>query len=71
MKTIPYAIVKNDSGTYAAIENPESEEYGASPLSGLKVIRSPFNSEDEAIQRVNDIAEVNGYKVKLIEVPIN
>lgn len=67
MKTIPFKIVENPGGSYAIIENPDSDIHGHTPIHGDAVIRSPFDTAEEARQRCKDIAEHDGYEVTEID----
>lgn len=57
MERVPYKIEKNEGGTYAIIENPESEVHGVHAYAGDRVTRSPFDTPEEAQQRIKDIGE--------------
>lgn len=67
MKTIPYIIKQNPDGSYAVIENPNAKTYGVSPWHGDRVVRSPFDSKDDARTRAVDIAKGQGYQLQEIE----
>ena len=63
-ETILFIIERNEDGTYAIIENPQSETYGSMAYCGDKVVRSPFKSIEEARKRMKDIAEHWEYESK-------
>lgn len=62
LSEVPFIIEQNENGTYAIIENPDSEVYGNHPYLGEKVVRSPFSSEAEALERLEAINEHWEYK---------
>ncbi len=57
MKRVPFKIETNEGGSYAIIENPTSEIYGNQAYNGDKVVRSPFNNKEEALQRMEEIGK--------------
>ncbi len=63
---VPFRIERNKGGTYAVIENPDSKVYGIASWAGEKVVRSPFNTPEEARQRVIEISDY--YKYTSVEV---
>lgn len=67
MKTIDFKIERNSNGSYAIIENPDSGRDGISPLSGDRVVRSPFSSPEEARQKAHSIAEFDGYALREVD----
>lgn len=54
---VPFVIERNENGTFAIIENPESKTYGTLGWLGDKVVRSPFTTRDDARKREYEIAE--------------
>ena len=66
MKKVPYIIEKNPNGTFAIIENPKSEIYGTAGWAGDMVVRSPFNTREEAVTREKEIGEA--YEFEPVEV---
>lgn len=63
---VPFQILKNETGSFRIVENPNSKKYGNMAYMGDKVVRSPFNTIEEARQREKDIAEE--YEYTAIEV---
>ena len=62
LEEVPFIIEQNPNGSYAIIENPDSKVYGRFPFYGDQVVRSPFNSAEEARQRMKEIAAHYWYK---------
>ena len=58
LKRVPFKIERNDNGTYAVIENPYDYRcIGSIPWYKEQVLRSPFNTKEEARQRMKDRGE--------------
>ena len=68
LKEIPYLLEQNENESWAIIENPQGKMYGSIPWYGERVVRSPFNSMDEARQRMKEISE--HYEYHSIEVGV-
>ncbi len=55
MKKVPFQIEQNENGSFAIIENPQSKQYGNMAFAGDKVVRSPFKTREEALERIKEI----------------
>lgn len=68
MKRVPFKIEKNPNGTYAIIENPYDYRFiGSLPWYKEMVVRSPFDTEQKARERMKEIGshwEYEPYEVE-------